>query len=123
MVVASRTTCVHGLSIAGRAGGSPSAGFVVIWCKLFESSMEVTMEKQGMPAVGISLEKDTERTPDTTQFHLFQHDTLIGSFLTRRKAQAAYREAIAASGYQPPIPEDTSQDGLSPVEREQRGRA
>ena len=80
------------------------------------------MEKQSMPAVGISLEHDTERTPDTTQFHLFQHDALLASFQTRHKAEQAYHQAIAASGYQPPIVEDTNQDGLSAVEREQRGR-
>ncbi len=80
------------------------------------------MEKQGIPAIGISLEKDTERTPDTTQFHLFQHDTLIASFQTRRKAEQAYQQAIAASGYQAPIVEDTNQDGLSTAEREHRGR-
>ena len=56
------------------------------------------MDKQSMPGTGISLEQDTERTPDTTQFHLFQNDTLIASFLTRHKAEEAYHEAIAASG-------------------------
>ncbi len=80
------------------------------------------MEKQSMPAVGISLEKDTDRTPDTTQFHLFQHDTLIASFLTRRSAEQAYHQAIAESGYQQPIGEETEEDGLSAAEREQRGR-
>jgi hypothetical protein len=84
--------------------------------------MEISIEKQGIPAIGISLEKDTERTPDTTQFHLFREGRLVASFLTRRKAQTAYREAIAASGYQPPVVEDTNDDGLSAVEREQRGR-
>jgi hypothetical protein len=80
------------------------------------------MEKQGIPAIGISLERDTDRTPDTMQFHLFQHDTLIGSFSTRRQAEQAYRQAIAASGYQPPVVEDTNQERLSAVERERRGR-
>ncbi len=80
------------------------------------------MEKQGIPATGIALEHDTERTPDTTQFHLFQNDTLIASFQTRRKAEQAYRQAIAASGYQAPIVGEREEDGLSAVEREQRGR-
>ena len=80
------------------------------------------MEKQGIPAVGISLEKDTERTPDPTQFHLFQGDTLVASFLTRRSAERAYHQAIAESGYQAPVVEDTNQDGLSAAEREQQAR-
>jgi hypothetical protein len=75
-----------------------------------------------MPAVGIALEHDTERTPDTTQFHLFQHDTLIASFPTRRKAEQAYRQAIGASGYQPPIVDEAEEDGLSAAEREHRAR-
>ena len=79
------------------------------------------MEKQGIPATGISLERATERTPDTTQFHLFQHDTLIASFATRRKAEQAYHAAIAASGYQPKVA-DTNQDEMSVVERERRAR-
>lgn len=80
------------------------------------------MEKQSMPAVGISLEHDTDRTPDTTQFHLFQNDTLIASFSTRRKAEHAYRQAIAASGYQPPVVDETVKGELSAAEREQQGR-
>jgi hypothetical protein len=80
------------------------------------------MEKQGIPAIGLSLERDTDRTPDTTQFHLFQHDTLLASFATRRQAERAYRQAIAASGYQPPVVADTNQERLSAVERERRSR-
>ena len=80
------------------------------------------MEKQGIPAIGVSLEQDTERTPDTTQFHLFQNDTLIASFPTRRKAEHAYRQAIGASGYQPPIVDEAEEDGLSAAERENRAR-
>ena len=80
------------------------------------------MEKQGIPATGISLERATERTPEPTQFYLFQHDTLIGSFANRRKAEQAYHAAIAASGYQPPVVEATDPDGLSAVERERRAR-
>jgi hypothetical protein len=79
------------------------------------------MEKQSMPGTGISLEHDTERTPETTQFHLFQDDTLIASFQTKRKAEVAYRQAIAASGYQPPVIEETNPDGLSAAQREQHG--
>ena len=80
------------------------------------------MEKQSIPATGISLERATDRTPEPTQFYLFQHETLIESFPTRRKAEQAYHAAIAASGYQPPVREPTSPDGVSPVERERRAR-
>ena len=80
------------------------------------------MEKQGIPAVGISLEIDTDRTPDTTQFHLFQHDTLLASFLTRRSAEQAYHQAIVESGYQQPTGDEPEDDGQSAAEREQRGR-
>ncbi len=80
------------------------------------------MEKQGIPAIGLYLEQDTDRTPDTTQFHLFHHDTLLASFATRRKAEQAYREAIAASGHQPPGVAQTNQDGLNAVERERLER-
>ncbi len=80
------------------------------------------MEKQGIPAIGISLEQDTDRTPDRTQFHLFQHDTLLASFAARHKAEQAYHAAIAASGYQPPVVEDTSQDGMTAAERERRAK-
>ena len=80
------------------------------------------MEKQSIPATGISLERATERTPEPTQFYLFAHETLIASFSTRRKAEQAYHAAIAASGYQPPLPQTTTTDGLSAVERERRAR-
>ena len=80
------------------------------------------MEKQSIPATGISLERATERTPEPTQFYLFQHETLIASFTTRRTAEQAYHAAIAASGYQPPLRETTTAEGLSAVERERRAR-
>ncbi len=80
------------------------------------------MEKQGIPATGISLERATDRTPEPTQFYLFQHDTLLASFANRRKAEQAYHDAIAAGGYQPPVVNTTDQDGLSAVERERRAR-
>ena len=80
------------------------------------------MEKQGMPAVGISLERATDHTPDTTPFHLFHHDTLIASFARRRQAEQAYHAAIAASGYQPPTVEETDQAGVSAAARERHGR-
>ena len=66
----------------------------------------------------VSLEHDTDRTPDTTRFHLFQYDTLLTSFATRRQAERAYRDVLAASGYQPPGVAQPNQDGLNPVERE-----
>ena len=69
-----------------------------------------------------SLEKDTDRTPDATQFHHFQHDTLIASFLTTRSAEQAYHQAIAESGYQHPVVDEPEDDGQSAAEREQRGR-
>ncbi len=80
------------------------------------------MEKQGIPATGISLERATDRTPEPTQFYLFQHETLLASFANRRKAEQAYHDAIAASGYQPPEVETTDPDGLSAAERERRAR-
>ncbi len=80
------------------------------------------MEKQGIPAIGLYLEQDTDRTPDTTQFHLFHHDTLLASFATRRQAERAYRDALAASGYHPPGVAQPNQDGLNPVERERLER-
>ncbi len=78
------------------------------------------MDKQSMPATGISLERATDRTPEPTQFYLFQHDTLIASFATKRKAEQAYHAAIAASGYQPAVVEPTNPDGLGTVEARRR---
>jgi hypothetical protein len=80
------------------------------------------MEKQGIPATGISLERATDRTPEPTKFYLFQHDTLLASFSNRRKAEQAYHATIAASGYQPPAVPPPDPDGLSAVERERRAR-
>ena len=75
-----------------------------------------------MPAVGIALERATDRTPDRTRFHLFHHDTLVASFATRRQAEQAYHAAIAASEYQRPVVEETTQDGGSAAERQRHER-
>ena len=70
------------------------------------------MDKQSMPTTGISLERATDRTLEPAQVYRVQHDTLIGSFATRRKAEQAYHAAIAARGAQPPVLRSDDQKGF-----------
>ena len=63
--------------------------------------------KQSLPPLGLSIERDTECTPDDKRYYVLQDGQMLGSFATLRAAQALYKQVIADSGFQPK-PQDGS---------------
>src|SRR5947209_6318981 len=78
------------------------------------------MERQGIPAVNIFLERDTDRTPDRTKYYVFSGSEILAAYKSKRRALQIYKEAVAASGYMPPKTEEIAVegDGLNSIQRD-----
>lgn len=57
---------------------------------------------QRLPAIGLAIERATDRTPDARRYHLYRRDELLGSFTKLADAQARFREARDESGWTAP---------------------
>jgi hypothetical protein len=69
---------------------------------------------QRLEAIELTIEKATERTPDTKQFHVFLGDELKGSFKKLPEAQKLFARLKEESGWKPPPREQLSlQEQLS----------
>ncbi len=56
--------------------------------------------------MGLSIERDTERTPDNRKYYVFRDEQVLGTFSKLKAAQSLYRQVISESGYHPePQPE------------------
>ena len=63
--------------------------------------MPETFYKQSLPPLGLSIERDTERTPDDRKYYVFRDEQVLGSFSKLKAAQSLYRQVISESGYHP----------------------
>ncbi len=63
------------------------------------------MFKQSVPAIGLSLERATGRTPRNGMFYVFLGDEVKGEFRNKKLALDLYTSILKASGYTPPTPE------------------
>ncbi len=61
--------------------------------------------KQCVPAIGLSLERATSRTPRNGMFYVFLGDEAKGEFRNKKHALDLYTSLLRASGYAPPVPE------------------
>jgi hypothetical protein len=57
---------------------------------------------QRLDAVGLAIERATDRTPDTKQYHVFKEDELIASFKKLPDAQKLFGRLRDESGWKPP---------------------
>lgn len=67
------------------------------------------MYRQSVPAIGLSLERATERVPKDGFFYVLLKDEIKGRFRTKSKALSLYRSLLEESGYKPQ-PAETSFD-------------
>lgn len=74
----------------------------------------MTRYRQHLPALDLSLERDTERTPDDGCWYLLQGDEQLGRFRSEKSARQAWARAVDESGWQPEKRE------IDPKERLQR---
>lgn len=57
---------------------------------------------QRLPDLDLAIERAAERTPDSSRYHLFRGDEVVGSFRRLPEAQARFRELRDESGWKPP---------------------
>ncbi len=62
--------------------------------------------KQSVPAIGLSLERGTDRTPTKGMFYVFLGDEVKGEFRNKKRALDLYMSILKASGYTPAAPEN-----------------
>lgn len=60
---------------------------------------KVSKYKREIPALNLSIEKDTDSVPLDGQFHLLHKGKIVFSHSQLKKVEAKYHEIIAGSGY------------------------
>lgn len=76
--------------------------------------------RQGIPAIDLYIERDTDRTPDPRRFYVFECGVpLEGGYRSLREAEAKYRELRAVRGYGAGPGAEYEYAGLAKDERRQ----
>ncbi|HEY7293752.1 MAG TPA: hypothetical protein VH916_01880 [Dehalococcoidia bacterium] len=57
--------------------------------------------KQGVPAIDLFIERDTERVPCDHRYHVVECGVVIASYRSLRAAQRRYQERLLALNYTP----------------------
>lgn len=77
---------------------------------------------QRLPALGLSIERNTPAVQADGRWHLLRDEVEIDSFRTLKAAQEAWREIVAASGWTPPKTDGRSAKEILDAERAARDR-
>lgn len=77
---------------------------------------------QRLPALGLSIERNTEAVPPDGRWHLLRDGVEIGCFRSRTAAQDAWREIVDTSGWKPPAKDVRSSEEMLAAERAARDR-
>ncbi len=64
--------------------------------------------KQGVPAIDLYIERDTERVPADHRYHVVERGVVVASYRTLRAAQRRYHERLLAANYTPAPAEQVS---------------
>ena len=62
------------------------------------------MYRQGIPAIELFIEQDTENTPEPQKFYVIHKGRVLTSFATLKAATKKYKEVKDELGYIPPPP-------------------
>ena len=73
--------------------------------------------RQSILAIGLSLERSTERVPNDGYFYVLLKSEIKGRFRTKASALAAYRALLKETGYKPPATESSVDPSRESVER------
>lgn len=73
--------------------------------------------RQAIPAIGLSLERTTDRVPNDGFFYVLVQGEIKGRFRTKSKALILYKSLLKESGYRPPPVQATVDAGRENVER------
>ena len=72
--------------------------------------------RQTLEGLELSIERDTERTPDRSRYHVFRKAELVDSYRRLSDAQARFKLLRDESGWQPP--NDAQREGSEQLRRE-----
>jgi hypothetical protein len=59
--------------------------------------------RQGIPTIGLYIERATERVPNDGRYHVLHDGALVGSYRGLKGAQLCYRRRLEESGYKPAV--------------------
>lgn len=59
------------------------------------------MFKQYVPKIGLSLEKDTPDTPESSRYYLIYKGEILSSYTKEKEALKAYKEKLQQLGHNP----------------------
>ncbi len=79
-------------------------------------SIPAAFFRQSVPAIGLSLERATERTPSVGHFYVFLGEEIRGKFRNKKHAVDLYSALLKDSGFTPP-PSETKASRNEIVER------
>lgn len=68
------------------------------------------MLRQGLPAIDLFIEQDTDRTPEPKKFYVIHDGQILGTYASLKSAQTKYAEVKAAVGYVPPSVDELDLD-------------
>ena len=78
---------------------------------------QMDLYRQSIAAIGLSLERSTERVPKDGYFYVLLKGEIKGRFRTKGSALAMYRAILKKSGYKPPPVEAAADVSRETVER------
>lgn len=78
---------------------------------------------QRIEGLDLTIEQATERTPDSTRFHVFHDGQLVGSHKKLEAAQTQFKQIRDASGWRPPPRPELTPEEMMIREREMQQRA
>lgn len=71
-----------------------------------------------IPELGLSIEKNTTSVPQDGKYYLLRDGKVVKAFRTLRKAEVAFREALAETGYTPrPVEKQAKSAAEQDIER------
>lgn len=73
--------------------------------------------RQSIPAIGLSLERSTERVPGDGYFYVLLKGEIKGRFRTKSSALGMYSAILEKSGYKPPPVEAAADISRETVEQ------
>ena len=77
----------------------------------------MVLYRQAIPAIGLSLERATDRVPKDGFFYVLLDGEIKGRFRTKSKALSLYRALLEQSGHKPQPVEVSVDAGRENVER------
>src|SRR3972149_8625332 len=77
----------------------------------------MVLYRQAIPAIGLSLERATDRVPKDGFFYVLLDGEIKGRFRTKSKALSLYRALLEQSGHQPQPVQVSANAGRENVER------